>query len=78
MAMPAQIPRCMAVEITQKWRALAAQRCAHFAELYDSGRWKHYYTKEELLARTREAVRLSETWTHLSTPPSAVKALAAE
>jgi uncharacterized repeat protein (TIGR03809 family) len=67
----------MPLEITQKWRALAEQRRAHFVELYDSGRWKHYYTEEELVARTREAVRLSETWDQLATPPGAVKALAA-
>jgi len=75
--MAAQIPRCMPVEITQKWRALAEQRCAHFLELYESGRWKHYYTEEELLARTREAVRLSEAWNKLSTPADGTKVLAA-
>jgi uncharacterized repeat protein (TIGR03809 family) len=75
--MAAQIPRCMPVEITQKWRALAERRCAHFLDLYESGRWKHYYTEEELLARTREAVRLSEAWNQLSTPPGVAKALAA-
>jgi uncharacterized repeat protein (TIGR03809 family) len=67
----------MPVEITQKWRALAERRCAHFLELYESGRWKHYYTEEELLAHTREAVRLSEAWTQLSNPPGGTKALAA-
>jgi uncharacterized repeat protein (TIGR03809 family) len=75
--MAAQIPRCMPVEITQKWRALAERRCAHFLELYESGRWKHYYTEEELLARTREAVRLSEAWNRLAAPPGGTKALAA-
>jgi uncharacterized repeat protein (TIGR03809 family) len=75
--MAAQIPRCMPVEITQKWRALAERRCAHFLELYESGRWKHYYTEEELLDRTREAVRLSEAWTKLANPPAGTKALAA-
>ena len=76
--MPAQIPRRMSAEITQKWRDLAVRRRAHFVELYESGRWKHYYTEEQLLARLREAVRLAETWEQLSTPPGAPKALAAE
>jgi uncharacterized repeat protein (TIGR03809 family) len=75
--MAAQIPRCMPVEITQKWRALAERRCAHFLELYESGRWKHYYTEEELLARTREAVRLSEAWNRLAASPGGTKALVA-
>ena len=76
--MSEQIPRCMPVEITRRWRALAEQRRAHFIELYDTGRWKHYYTEEQLLARMREAIRLTETWDRLSTPPDEVRALAAE
>ncbi|HEY2134887.1 MAG TPA: TIGR03809 family protein [Xanthobacteraceae bacterium] len=68
----------MPVEITQKWRALAEKRREHFIELYDSGRWKHYYTEEQLLARTRDAISLSETWDALSKPTTAPKVLAAE
>jgi uncharacterized repeat protein (TIGR03809 family) len=68
----------MPVEITRRWRALAEKRRAHFVELYDSGRWKHYYTEEQLLARMREAIRLAETWEQLSTPPGAPLAIAAE
>jgi uncharacterized repeat protein (TIGR03809 family) len=76
--MSEQIPRCMPVEITRKWRALAEQRRAHFVELYDTGRWKHYYTEDQLLARMRDAIRLAETWERLSTPPGTIKAIAAE
>lgn len=76
--MPGQIPRRMSAEITQKWRDLAERRRAHFIELYDTGRWKHYYTEEQLLARMREAIRLAEVWEELSTPPGQVKVLAAE
>ena len=73
--MSEQIPRCMPVEITRKWRELAQRRRAHFVELYDSGRWRHYYTEEELLARMREAIRLAETWEQLSPLPDAPKAV---
>jgi len=75
--MPAQIPRRMSAQITQKWCDLAARRRAHFMELYDSGRWKHYYTEEMLVARTREAVRLAESWEQLSAPPGSLKKFAA-
>jgi uncharacterized repeat protein (TIGR03809 family) len=68
----------MSSEITQKWRDLAEKRRAYFVELYSSGRWKHYYTEEQLLARTREAMRLAETWERLSPGPLAPKVLAAE
>ena len=78
MAMSEQIPRSMPVALTRRWRELAEQRRAHFIELYDTGRWKHYYTEEQLLVRMREAIRLAETWEQLSAGPDAPHALAAE
>lgn len=76
--MPEQIPRRMSAEITRQWRALAEQRRAHFVELYDSGRWRHYYTEEQLLARMREAIRLAETWERLAKAPDDPAPVAAE
>ena len=68
----------MPIEITQRWRALAEQRRAHLIDLYDTGRWKHYYSEDQLLAKMRDAIRLVETWEQLSTPPGEAKAIAAE
>ena len=48
--------------VAQKWRALAERRRAHFVELYDSGRWKRYYSEEQFLHCMREAIRLTEQW----------------
>jgi uncharacterized repeat protein (TIGR03809 family) len=76
--MSEQIPRCMPVELTRRWRELAERRRAHLIELYDTGRWKHYYTEEQLVARVREAIRLAETWDQLSAGPDAPHVLAAE
>jgi uncharacterized repeat protein (TIGR03809 family) len=76
--MSEQIPRCMPVELTRRWRELAERRRAHLIELYDTGRWKHYYTEEQLVARVREAIRLAETWDQLSARPDAPHVLAAE
>ena len=42
---------------------------AHFVELYHSGRWKHYYSEEQFLARLREAIKLSERWAEIAPPP---------
>ena len=75
--MSEQIPRCMPAEITRRWRDLADRRRAHLIELYDTGRWKHYYTEEQLVARMREAIRLTEAWEQLS-GPDAPHAMAAE
>jgi uncharacterized repeat protein (TIGR03809 family) len=68
----------MPVELTRRWRELAERRRAHFIELYDTGRWKHYYTEEQLLARMREAIRLAETWEQLTAGPGGPHAVAAE
>ncbi len=76
--MSEQIPRCMSVEITRRWRDLADKRRAHFIELYDTGRWKHYYTEEQLVARMREAINLADAWERLSAGPPRPHAIAAE
>jgi uncharacterized repeat protein (TIGR03809 family) len=55
--------------VAQKWRTLAERRRAHFVELYDSGRWKRYYTEAELLYRMREAIRQSERWAEIAPRP---------
>lgn len=64
--MSENIPQQMPEDLTRKWLALAERRRAHLAELYDSGRWKHYYSEGELIARMRDTVRLAETWAGLA------------
>jgi uncharacterized repeat protein (TIGR03809 family) len=55
--------------VAQKWCALAERRRAHFLELYDSGRWKHYYySEEQFLYRMREAIRLAQRWAEIAPP----------
>jgi len=68
--MSARLPGHALDEVAQKWRLLAERRCAHFFELYDSGRWKHYYGQEQFLYRMREAIRLSERWAEIAPPPA--------
>ena len=41
--------------IARKWLALAERRQAHFIELVDSGRSRHYFTPEVLNAEMRKA-----------------------
>jgi uncharacterized repeat protein (TIGR03809 family) len=72
------IPRCMPAEITRKGRELAERRRAHLVELYDTGRWKRYYTEEELVVRMREAIALVERWKRLAGQIDAFHAIAAE
>jgi uncharacterized repeat protein (TIGR03809 family) len=76
--MPGTIPRSMQAEITRKGRELAARRRAHLVELYDTGRWKRYYTEAQLVVRMREAIALVETWDRLAGRMDRVHAIAAE
>ena len=64
--MSARMPAHALDAVAQKWRALAARRRAHFLELYDSGRWKHYYSEEQFLYRMREAIRMTQRWSEIA------------
>jgi uncharacterized repeat protein (TIGR03809 family) len=48
--------------IAQKWRDLAERRRDYYAELYRSGRWKRYYTEQELIERMREVADAVDQW----------------
>ncbi|MGC1536630.1 MAG: TIGR03809 family protein, partial [Candidatus Sulfotelmatobacter sp.] len=52
--------------IARRWHALAERRRAHVIELRESGRWKHYYTAEELLEALREAVNMRDAWAKIA------------
>jgi uncharacterized repeat protein (TIGR03809 family) len=67
--MSARLPAQALDAVAQKWRTLAERRRAHFVELYDSGRWKHYYTEAQFLYRMREAIQQSERWAAIAPRP---------
>jgi hypothetical protein len=52
--------------VARKWLALAERRQAHFTELCDSGRWKHYFTTAELNMEIRKASALRDQWARLA------------
>jgi uncharacterized repeat protein (TIGR03809 family) len=68
--MPAPPASLRIEEVALKWRALAERRRAHFIELYQSGRWKHYYSEERFLFRMREAIRMTERWAAIAPDPA--------
>jgi len=53
-------------DVARKWHALAERRCAHFAELRETGRWRHYYTWESLIEAMREAATARDNWAKLA------------
>jgi uncharacterized repeat protein (TIGR03809 family) len=46
----------------RKWLDLAERRKAHFIEMYDSGRWKHYYSEAEMIAEMRATIIACDDW----------------
>lgn len=62
--------------IARKWRALAEGRCAHFDDLYRSGRWKRYYTEQEFLDELRHTVTIAERWAKIAPLPEECEAAA--
>ena len=73
MAMADTIPSRMSPAITSKWHDLAEKRRAHFIDLYESGRWKHYYSEPEFVALMRQTVQLADTWSQLVMPRQAAE-----
>jgi uncharacterized repeat protein (TIGR03809 family) len=67
--MSARPPAHALAAVAQKWRTLAERRRDHLVEIYDSGRWKHYYTEGELLYRMREAIQQVERWAEIAPRP---------
>lgn len=52
--------------IAQRWCDLAERRRAYFVELFDSGRWTHYYNEQEFLERLRDVVKATDAWRQLA------------
>jgi len=52
--------------IARRWLALVELRQAHFIELCDTGRWRHYYTWDELLDVLHEVVNSCDEWARIA------------
>jgi hypothetical protein len=52
--------------LTARWRDLALKRRAHFIELYETGRWRHYYTEPEFAAELRKLTQMVGRWSDLA------------
>jgi uncharacterized repeat protein (TIGR03809 family) len=53
-------------ELAARWCALAERRLDHLTELFDSGRWRRYYTEQSFLDDLRHAKAAVQTWQALS------------
>jgi len=52
-------------DLAGKWLGTERRR-AHVAALCDSGRWRHYYSWEELLDAPRDAVSIRDEWARIA------------
>jgi uncharacterized repeat protein (TIGR03809 family) len=50
------------------WRELAEKRLEYLTEMFDTGRWRRYYSEFVFLENIKEAKLAVETWRALSTP----------
>ena len=61
--------------VARRWLALAERRQAHFIELADSGRWRHYFSRDQFHAEVRKAAALRDQWARLAGVPTDADAL---
>ena len=53
-------------DLASRWRALAEQRLKYLTELFESDRWRRYYSERSFLQNLQEAKAAVETWRNLS------------
>ena len=53
-------------EVAARWCALAEQRLEHLTEMFETGRWRRYYSEIAFLENIQEAKRALQTWRSLA------------
>jgi uncharacterized repeat protein (TIGR03809 family) len=54
-------------ELADRWKALTQARLEYLINLFESGRWRRFYSEADLMENIREAKLAVETWRGLST-----------
>jgi uncharacterized repeat protein (TIGR03809 family) len=54
--------------ISARWGALAERRLEYLTELFETGRWRRFYSELAFLENIKEAKTAVETWRDLSMP----------
>jgi uncharacterized repeat protein (TIGR03809 family) len=63
--------------VARGWLSLVERRKAHLVELFETGRWRHYYTEAELLDDLRAVNLAYERLADIAGLPTRVLASAA-
>ncbi|MGH6684191.1 MAG: TIGR03809 family protein [Pseudolabrys sp.] len=51
---------------SRKWLELAERRLSYYASLYQSGRWRRYYTPESFSERIVDVMKAVAVWRELA------------
>ena len=62
-------------DLLSRWCALAEDRLEYLTQMFESGRWRRYYSEMAFLENIREAKVAVETWRGLSTPGAVAAAM---
>jgi uncharacterized repeat protein (TIGR03809 family) len=62
--------RDLGLDLGPRWRLLAERRLEHLTELFESGRWRRYYSERAFLENIQEAKAAVAHWRNLSMPPA--------
>jgi len=55
-------------EVLARWCTLAEQRLEYLTEMFESGRWRRFYSESAFLDDIKEAKLAVDTWRGLSSP----------
>src|ERR1700730_17406851 len=58
--------------LAARWQHLAEQRLDYLTELFESGRWRRYYSERAFLENIQEAKTAVGTWRRLSRGPAEI------
>jgi len=67
--MPAKPGESSLDDLTRRWLDLAERNERHCSELYNSGRWRLYYSAEAFAATLIDAMRAAAAWRRLAGRP---------
>jgi uncharacterized repeat protein (TIGR03809 family) len=56
------------LDLGARWRDLAERRLEYLTELFESGRWRRYYSERAFLENIQEAKAAVALWRNLSMP----------
>src|ERR1700760_447565 len=63
--MTSQLDVATGRDIVARWCALAERRLEHLTELYETGRWRRFYSEKAFLENVRETKSVVEAWRNL-------------